>query len=290
MVQRKALGRGLEALISATGQERTLPDTSSASVREIEVDRIELNPYQPRARIDTEKFRELVSSIGEKGIVQPIVVNQSGDAFVLIAGERRLKAFRTIGKKKIPAIVMQVSEEEMLELSLIENIQREELNPVDEARAYRMLLEHFQLTQEDVSRKVGKDRSTVANSLRLLQLPDEIQQMLLNHSLTPGHARALLALESPRIRIRLARETAEKGLSVREVERRVREFGKKSPGEKGSKKAADPHVASIEEMLKRLLGTRVKVQQRGTGGMIEIFFSSSREFERLVNVLREIER
>jgi ParB family chromosome partitioning protein len=200
-----------------------------------------------------------------------------------------LKAFEFSGKTTIPAIVMNVSEEEMLELAVIENIQREDLNPIDEAKAYQMLQEKFNITQEDLSKKMGKDRSTIANTLRLLQLPEDIQEMVADQSLSPGHARAVLSLDSPEAQIDFAREIVTRGYSVRETETKVKKYGKATPIRQKAKEP-DPHLSSLEDTLKRTLGTQVKIQQKGSGGRIEISFSSSEEFERLINLFREIER
>ena len=290
MGQRKALGRGLEALITTRAEEKYLPDSTTASVKGVDVDLIELNPYQPRARIDPVKFEELVASVKEKGIIQPIILNRlDGDRYVLIAGERRLKAFRAAGKRMIPAITMDVSEGEMLELAVIENIQREDLSPIEEARAYRMLQEKFSLTQEEVSRKMGKDRSTIANALRLLNLPDEIQEMVQDRRLSSGHARAILPLESLRAQVSFAREVVKKGLSVRDVESRIRKYEKGDrAGKKEGDEGADPHMSSLEDLLKRTLGTQVRIRQKGSRGSIEIAFASPEEFERLISLFREL--
>ena len=288
MGQRKALGRGLEALITPRAEEKYIPDPAATVVRGVDVDLIELNPYQPRARIDPRKFEELVASVKEKGIIQPIILNRlDGERYVLIAGERRLKAFKAAGKTTIPAITMDVSEEEMLELAVIENIQREDLNPIEEARAYRMLQEKFDLTQEEISRKMGKDRSTIANALRLLNLPEEIQEMVQDQQLSSGHARAILSLETPLVQVSFAREVVKKGLSVRDVESRVRKYEKGDrKGKKEGDGGADPHISSLEDLLKRTLGTQVKIRHRGSRGSIEITFSSPDEFERLMSLLR----
>ena len=263
---------------------------ASQKVREIDVADITPNPYQPRTEFDPEHIEELKRSILEKGVIQPILVREFGGGHQILAGERRLRAVRAAGMTTIPALVMDISsEEEMMEISLIENIQREDLNPIEEARAYRVMMDQFHLTQEEISRKVSKDRSTVANLLRLLRLPPEVQDRLYDGDISMGHARALLRMEDERLQIELCRETIKEGLSVRKVEdlARSRSTGRRSKGgRRAARSAEDPLLLSIREELQRILGTAVKIMARGKRGKIEIEFYSEEDLERIVEVLR----
>lgn len=274
---RRALGKGLGAL---------LPELSEGSrVQQIPVADIEPNPFQPRMNIDEAGIEELKRSIQEKGVIQPIVVRRlEGGRYQIVIGERRWRAVKEAGMETIPAIVREVSSaEEMIELALVENIQREDLNPIDEANAYKVLMEECNLTQEEVAKRVGKDRSTVANLLRLLKLPDEVQERILDGELSMGHARALLSLEDPEEQVRLCREIIKNGWSVRKVERIVR--ARREPKEDAKSKDKDPIIRDLEENLQRALGTAVRIIKGGRKGKIEIEFYSDRDLERLISLL-----
>jgi ParB family chromosome partitioning protein len=258
----------------------------------IPIGQIGRNPYQPRADFDPGALDELKRSIQEKGIIQPITVRRHGTGYQLISGERRLRAARDAGLGAIPAYIIAVrSDEEMLELALVENLQRERLNPIEIAISYRRLIEECSLTQEDVSQRIGKDRTTVTNFLRLLRLPAEIQQALRKGDLTMGHARALLAVEDDQRQIALFRRAVAKGLSVRDVER----LTKAKQGRRGKKSNASGFststaVGSIEDRLRRALGTKVTLRtQQGGRGEIVIEYYSASDLERLLDLLAEAE-
>ncbi|MXY50235.1 MAG: ParB/RepB/Spo0J family partition protein [Gemmatimonadetes bacterium] len=283
MAARKALGRGLEALIP------DLPDDQEGrqSVLQVPIDRISANPYQPRQSFDQARLDELARSILEKGVIQPVTVRRKNgqEEYELIAGERRLRAARQTGYQTIPAIVMAVSSpEEMMELSLIENIQRDDLNPIHEARAYLRLQEECHLTQEEVATRVGKNRTTVANTLRLLKLPAEVQKCLLADEITMGHARALLGLENRTEQAELCKQVVKKGLSVRKVEELVK---KRFEEKRESTPARKPHdVAAAESIMQRILGTKVNINRRQHKGKIEIEFYSTDDLNRILELLK----
>ena len=280
---RQALGRGLSALI---------PDLPPSSEREGEVvdllvSEIQPNPYQPRMHFDEVGIAELKRSILEQGVIQPIVVRRLDTGYQIITGERRWRAVREAGLDTIPALIREVSSaEELIELSLVENIQREDLNPIDEANAYRMLMEECGLTQEEVARKVGKERSTVANLLRLLRLPDEIQERILDGELTMGHARALLALDDEEEQIRLCGEIIKNGWSVRKAEQVAKARRSGRPVRIRVQSRRDPSVQAAEEELQRLFGTAVRIVKGGRKGKVEIEFYSDRDLERVLGILR----
>ncbi len=283
MAARKALGRGLEALIP------DLPDDQEGrqSVLQVPIDRISANPYQPRQSFDQARLDELARSILEKGVIQPVTVRRKNgqEEYELIAGERRLRAARQTGYQTIPAIVMAVSSpEEMMELSLIENIQRDDLNPIHEARAYLRLQEECHLTQEEVATRVGKNRTTVANTLRLLKLPAEVQKCLLADEITMGHARALLGLENRTEQAELCKQVVKKGLSVRKVEELVK---KRYEEKRESTPARKPHdLAAAESIMQRILGTKVNINRRQHKGKIEIEFYSTDDLNRILELLK----
>jgi ParB family chromosome partitioning protein len=277
---RKALGRGLGALIpEAPG------DAEGATVSEISVASIERNKEQPRTRFDDASLKELARSIASHGVLQPVVVRpMPTGGYQLIVGERRLRAVRLAGLEKIPAIIREAGEADSLELALVENLQREDLNPIDEARGYEALMEVGGLGQAELAEHVGKDRSTVANALRLLELPLDVQEMLSGGSLTGGHGRALLGAATAEERSRLAAKAVERGLSVREVEALVR-------GRRGRKRASrprrseDPTVRDMEERLQHLFGTQVRIDRMGSEGTVRIEFYSEEDLERVVDLL-----
>jgi ParB family chromosome partitioning protein len=268
-----ALGKGLNALIPEKGEE----------VLYLDVDRIMPGKQQPRRVFHEESLKELAASIKEKGVLQPVIVSRTGDgAFNLIAGERRWRASILAGLKKIPALIKNVASKDSLEIALIENIQREDLNPIETAEAFNRLVKDFELTQEDLAVRVGKERATVANYLRLLKLPDEIKTMLYNGSLSMGHARALLAVEGRTRQIETARKIIRSGLSVRETELLAKNISKPPK----STDTKDPQIASLEEKLIKHLGTKVRIVHKGKkGGKIEIEYYSLDEFDRLLEIL-----
>jgi len=280
---RQALGKGLSALI---------PDLPPLSEREgavvdLLVSEIQPNPYQPRMHFDEVGIAELKRSILEQGVIQPIVVRRLDTGYQIITGERRWRAVREAGLDTIPALVREVSSaEELIELSLVENIQREDLNPIDEANAYRMLMEECGLTQEEVARKVGRERSTVANLLRLLRLPDEIQERILDGELTMGHARALLALDEEEEQLRLCGEIIKNGWTVRKAEQVAKARRNGRPVRVRVQSKRDPLIQALEEELQRFFGTAVRIIKGNRKGKIEIEFYSDRDLERVLGILR----
>ena len=284
---RRRLGRGLEALLGPTREEAE----REGSLVELPIKDIRPNPFQPRKTVDPAALEELVSSIKQAGLLQPIVVRRakgaSAGGYELIAGERRLRACQQLGWERIPAVQREADDRTLLTLALIENLQRDDLSPVDEARGYERLIAEFKLAQQDVADAVGRDRSTVANALRLLKLPELVLQMLHEGQLSVGHARALLALEDPRIVTNLAREAVAQGLSVREVEDRVR--GGRAPERRPRMKrgvGAAPEVRRVEDALRRRLGTDVRVSLRAKGkGHIHVSFYSNDDLARLLEMI-----
>lgn len=280
--RRQRLGRGLDSLIPGAAR------LGASRSEEIPIDRIEVNPYQPRQAFeDLEGLRE---SIRQSGMLQPVVVARREGGYRLIVGERRLRAVRELGWREIPAVIREVGDEEQLLLALVENLQREDLSPVEEARAYEHLADEFGLTQAEVAERVGKDRSTVANALRLLQLPEEIQGMVQTGELAMGHARALLGMNGSAAQIRLARKAVREGLSVRAVEAAVGEARGEPEARRARKRGAEPawkaEVGRLERELTMRLGTEVKIRAHRDGtGRLEIRFYSWDDLDRLVEEL-----
>src|SRR5438876_11274683 len=279
---RRRLGRGLEALLGPTREEAE----REGSLVELRIQDIKPNPFQPRKTVDPAALEELVSSIKQAGLLQPVVVRRANGGYELIAGERRLRACQQLGWERIPAVQRDADDRTLLTLALIENLQRDDLSPVDEARGYDRLIAEFSLAQQDVADAVGRDRSTVANALRLRKPPSAVLAMLHGGDLTVGHARALLAIEDPRTATTLAREAVAQGLSVREIEDRVR--GGRAPERRPRLKRGvgqAPEVRRIEEALRRELGTDVRVTLRAKGkGQIHVAFYSNEDLARLLEV------
>jgi ParB family chromosome partitioning protein len=269
-----ALGKGLEALIPEKGEE----------VIYLDIDRIFPGEQQPRKAFRDDSLKELATSIKEKGVLQPVIVSRVGDGtFRLVTGERRWRAASLARLKKIPALVRDIASKDSLEIALIENIQREDLNPIETAEAFRKLTTDFNLTQEELSDKVGKDRATIANYLRLLKLPEEIKSLIYEGSLSMGHAKALLAIEGRAGQIEAARKIIRKGFSVRETE----DLTRKGPKPKKTGITKDPQILSLEEKLIRSLGTKVRILHKGKKGKIEIEYYSLEELDRLLEILME---
>ena len=282
---RTRLGKGLSALLGELPAE---PGAilQSGGVREIPVERCSPNPHQPRERFDPEAELALTTSVRERGVLQPILVTPDEQGgYRIVAGERRWRAARSAGLQTIPAVVRRIGGREMVELALVENLQREDLNAIEEARGYRELTEDFGLSQAEIAEEVGKDRSTVANVLRLLELPAEVQELIEEGRLSMGHARALLAVDDVREQIRLAREVEARGLSVRQVEAHVRR-ARTGRRRRAARSVTSPGVRFLEEELQRALGTRVRILEGPRGsGRIEVAYHSSEEFERLQSLL-----
>jgi ParB family chromosome partitioning protein len=285
---RKALGRGLGALLSAEGTATATEDAS-----EIPIDQIDPSPLQPRLFFDETKMTELARSISANGVVQPLLVRRRGERYELIAGERRWRAAQLAGLSKVPAVVRNVSDDKVLELALIENIQREDLNPIEEARAYKNLIDTVGMTQETVADRVGRDRSYVTNYLRLLRLPEDLQELLQVGRLSTGHARAILGCEHVDIQRRLARKVIEQDLSVRATERMVRQLAEPSTKAKRATQPkgeeGDANIRAAENKLRRQFGTQVRiVLAQGTqSGRIELEFYNSMDLDRLYSLLME---
>ena len=296
-MKRKALGRGLSSLIPEVPPMTAPPVESKAAEAaprastpyvEIDLDRIDPNPVQPRHRFDEVELEELAASIAEHGVVQPVLVRRRGDRYQMVAGERRLRACQRAGLRKVAAVVKEIPDDRMLEVALVENIQREELDPIDEARAYRELVQNAGLSQNDLAARLGKDKSTISNSLRLLSLSDSIQTALQERTLTPGHARALLSMPDEPGRESLAKRIIKNGLSVREAERLA-------AGTRGARKPApapepsgDPNTRAAEEQFMRALGTKVRIHRQGKGGQVEIAFHNEEELERIYEHIVEV--
>lgn len=278
--KRRALGKGLSALLPERPALAPGPEAG-----EVPVEQLEPNPEQPRTAIDPQRLAELAASIRQSGIVQPILVRRRGGRYQIVAGERRWRAAQEAGLATVPITVRDVADEELLELALVENIQRQELTAVEEAQAFQRLQDDLQLTQEQIAQRVGRDRSTIANTLRLLRLPRELKELVAAGRLEAGHARALLALGSAEEQIELGREASRKGLSVREVERRVTQARTRPPRGEARGGRKDANTRAAEERLRTALGTRVEVQRKGRGGVVRIAFKSEAELQRLFDLL-----
>lgn len=284
---RRALGRGLGALLpdtSVVAPPASAPATNGFFDQLIATDEIRPNPSQPRQAIAERDLAGLVESIRQYGVIQPLLVRTVNGGYELIAGERRWRAAQQAGLDRVPVIVRETTDAESFELALIENLQRQDLSPLEEAEAYCRLMDEFGLTQEQVAERVGKSRATVANLVRLLGLPQEVKEQIAAGALTMGHARALLAVTTAARQIALARDIVERGISVREVER----LASRPAAHRRQSKATGPdlHVRAVEEDLCRLLGTRVRLISRNRGGCIEISYHSADELERLLGFLR----
>ncbi len=285
-MSKKALGRGLSALFNPTNPLEN-------DLLELGIDQIEPNKSQPRRLFNDDKLEELAQSIRVNGLIQPIIVRRAGEGFQIIAGERRWRAAQRAGLTKVSCVIKDVKDDEVLALSLIENIQREELNPIEEANAYKNLIEQLNVTQEEIARQVGKDRSSITNSMRLLKLPVEVQQMVEEGSLSMGHARALLGLESGDKQLAFAKKIVSEALSVRETERLVKESqepkleAKPKPEPDPQIEAERANIRAAESKLSRKLSTPVKIKFSQTGGAIEIKFTSMEDLTRVYDLLDE---
>jgi len=283
MIHKKVLGRGLGALIPQR-QEEPAESHATQGLAEIPISQIQPNPFQPRKTFNEASIDELARSVREHGIVQPLVVTRAGDKYKLIAGERRFRAAQKAGLTTVPVLIKEMmAEGDALQIALIENIQREDLNPIEEAMAYHQLHDDFQLTQEEISRRVGKERSTVANFLRLLKLPDPVKKLLASGQLSMGHARALLAIESPKKQEQLADRVVRKNLNVRQTEMLASESSPKTAEKKEKEK--DVFTRDAEDKLQRTLRTKVEIDRRRRGGVIHIRYGSEDELIRVVDEL-----
>ena len=283
MNQKKVLGRGLGALIPQKAEAPAPPGgAATAGLAQIPIDHIQPNPYQPRRTFNEASIDELARSVREHGIVQPIVVTRAGDRYKLIAGERRFRAAQKAGLATVPAVIKDnLKSDDALQIALVENIQREDLNPMEEANAYHQLHDEFGLTQEEIAKRVGKERSTVANFLRLLKLPDAVKKLLAAGQLSMGHARALLSVESAKKQEALAERVVKNNLNVRQTELLASEH----PRPPKEEKQKDVFTRDAEEKLQRTLRTRVEIDRKGRGGVIRIQFGGEEELIRVVEDL-----
>ncbi len=272
---RKGLGKGLKALMPDE-----VESNQAVGASELNIEEIRPNPYQPRQRFDGEGMRELVESIRQHGVVQPVLVRSDGDGYQIIAGERRWRAAQQAGQKRIPVVVKECTEQEMMEIALVENLQREDLNALEEAMAYRRLLEEFSLTQEQVAEQVGKSRSQVANTLRLLQLHPMVQEMLEKGDLSPGHARTLLAIGDGSAQVKMAQRVAQEGLNVRQLENLIRLGARRPP----VRRVPSPDLRYVQDRIGEALGTQVQITGEKKG-VIKIRFHSPEDLERLMELL-----
>ncbi len=277
---KKALGKGLGALLAVDVQE--------GEIKELKINEIEPNMNQPRKEFDEESLRQLADSIAAHGIIQPIVVRKEGMSYKIVAGERRWRAARMAGIETVPAIVREYNDNELLEVALIENLQRENLNPLEEAEAYKRLIEEYGLTQERISKIIGKSRPSLANSLRLNKLHDDIKKMLRDDLISEGHARAILSVEDPDKQIKIAEAIVSKGLSVRDAEKLVKDFDKKEKIKEAGKDEIELEIRSIEDRLKNILGTKVRLQHGKNKGKIVIDYYSNDDLDRILNLLKRI--
>jgi ParB family chromosome partitioning protein len=279
MAQKHSLGKGLGAILSAAVDDlNTRPSFILCGIEELYPNR-----FQPRKDFNDEAQQQLVASLKQSGIIQPIVVRKTEKGYEIIAGERRWRAAQAAGFPDVPVIIREAGDREVAELSLVENIQREELNAIEEANAYQTLIDKFNLSQDDISARVGKDRSTIANTVRLLKLPQEAKNALIAKNITPGHARSLLALNSPQEQVRVLQLIVRKGLNVRETERLVKGIKEKPVG--GNPISADPQIAELEKTLSARMMAKVRIKYGKKRGAIEITFSGKEEFNRLLRIL-----
>lgn len=282
----KRLGRGLEALIpDESGKAGSAP----GSLADVAVHTIRSNPFQPRKEFDEEGLNELKQSILANGVIQPVTVRPADGGYELIAGERRLRAVRELGYAAIPAYIIEVrSEDRMLELALVENIQREDLNPIELAKAYKQLLTEYSLTHEEVARKVGKDRATVTNFVRLLKLPQKIQDSLLQGEITMGHAKCLMSIASFEGQVRLWKKTLSQGWSVRKLEDVVRGEEPKNAKPGSGSVPVSPQIRELEDRIRAVAATQVHIRKGAKGGKIEIYYYSDEDLARIVDLFENI--
>ena len=294
---KKVLGKGLDALFDTDAEKEAVPakksktSEKSGDITYVKLSLIEPNKKQPRKSFDNEKLEVLSSSIKENGLIQPIIITAGENGmYKIVAGERRWRAAKKAGLKEIPVLIRDYSDEQVAEVALVENLQREDLNPIEEALGYNLLMTEFSLTQEVVSKKVGKSRSAVANSLRLLSLDDEIKNMLINGTLSSGHARAILSVEDNNLRKAMSKRIIDDGLNVRQAEALAKQLSKKAPQKaSGKKKLSQAETAAFEELQNRLsssFGTKVKISGNNKKGKIEIEYFGNDDLERIINMFK----
>ena len=280
MSKKFALGKGLDALIPSEGKSKN--DNLL-----IPINKIKSNSQQPRKAFDNESIVELAESIKHHGIIQPLILKQSGDDYVIIAGERRWRAAKMVGIKEVPAIIMELTDKEILEVSLIENIQREDLNPIEEAMSYKKLLEDFNITQDDLSKRIGKSRSTITNSIRLTNLDERVQEYLIEGVLSEGHGRTLLAVKDNDLQYELAQRVIDDGISVRELERIIKNINneKDKNRNKGTEKELNPYYKDVVNKLQNYFGTKVSLCNKKNKGLIEIEYYSEEDLQRIIDII-----
>ena len=292
-MSKKALGRGIDALINEVNEAEESASHDRSDVKRIPLRNIEANPHPPRTRFDEETLAELADSIKQQGIIQPLVVEKSTQGYTIVAGERRFRAARMAGLTEVPVLVRTFTDEEKLEIALIENVQREDLNPIEEAKAYRQLMDRNGLNQETLAKKIGKKRSTVANATRLLKLPEDIQESVSDGSLSSGHARAILSVVNPADQRILFSRILSEGLSVREAERQAAGFNRgvrsseKAKNQNKTDRQVSPEVQDIEQKFLDALGTKVTLRGNLQKGKIEISYYSKEDLERLYEIIAE---
>lgn len=280
-VKKSALGKGLGALIPEVDEAKLNIDKNG--ILEVDINYIAPNEKQPRKYFDEDKLNALSQSIKEKGVIQPILVTKDGEYYTIIAGERRWRAAKIAGLKKIPVIEKKLSDIEVMEISLIENLQREDLNPMEEAMAYKRLVEDFSLTQEEIANRVGKSRPAIANSLRLLNLDSRVANYIVEGTLSEGHGRMLVSIDKKDLQYEIAKKIIDESLNVRQTERLIKKLNeKKSVNEKKEKK--DIYIKDIEEKLKNVLGTKVSINKSRKKGKIEIEYYSEDDFQRILDI------
>lgn len=284
---KRALGKGLSALLPNRPEAAAATESEPGSgLLHLSIEQIEPNPLQPRAVFQADRLNELAQSIRENGIIQPLVVRKAGDRFQLIAGERRWRAARLAGLDKVPVVVQEFAEDRLMEVALVENIQREDLNPIEVAQAFERLNKQFKLSHEQIAQRTGKDRTTVTNLLRLLKLPGDIQILLAEHRLSTGHARALLGLEDPEAQIEVAGRITSEGLSVRQVERLAQRMNEPREAKPAEEAVVDPNVRAAIQELERKLGTRVRIVPKSEQrGRIEIEYYSIDDLTRIYEMI-----
>lgn len=301
-VKKGGLGKGLDSLMPNKVNTKQLNEgvssnkTEKEPVKTVKLSLVEPNRDQPRKKFSEESLQELADSIKQYGIIQPLIVQDKKDYYEIIAGERRWRAAKIAGLKEIPIIVRDISQQEVMEISLIENIQRENLNPIEEALAYKRLLEEFNLKQEEVAKRVSKSRTAVTNSMRLLKLTEDVQQMVIDEKLTMGHARCLISIDDPHLQKKIAQEVIDRNLSVRETEKLMKKLQKAQEAEEEEKKREKEDTAliaiyeNIAEQMKTILGTKVEIRRKDRDkGKIEIEYYSQDELDRLLQLMKSIE-
>lgn len=279
----RGLGKGINALFP------DIDNSDEEQVEHIKIDELRPNPYQPRKHFEKEAIEELAASIKEHGVIQPIIVRKSIKGYDIVAGERRYRASKEAELETIPAVVRDFTEDEMMEIALIENLQREDLNPLEEAKAYQKLIKHYGITQEELAKKIGKSRPHIANHMRLLQLPEEAQELVAAGILSMGHGRALLGLKRKNQLAATIKKTVNEKLSVRQLEQLIQKLNNNVPRETKAKRQISPYIRETESTLKEFFGTNVQIKKGKDKGKIEIEFFSDDDLERIIQLIGESE-